>query len=100
MERVFLLHPTVVDFKGKKLIHVEIPLSRAENVTENRVELILNLIMKNEAITTNEIARTLSVTRRAVAPDMEWLKEKGWLKRIGADKGGRWEIAEHKKSEV
>ena len=43
-------------------------------------------------ISTESIAAFLKITRRTVARDIEKLKEKGVLIRIGHDKGGHWKI--------
>jgi ATP-dependent DNA helicase RecG len=53
---------------------------------------ILQLVQENSFITTTEMADKLSLTRRAIAKQIEKLKREGKLKRIGPDKGGRWEI--------
>ena len=63
-----------------------------ENVTENREALIIKLITENENITTTEIAKILNVVRRTVARDIENLKAKGIINRIGSDKGGYWKV--------
>ena len=54
---------------------------------------ILQLVQENSVITTTEMADKLNITRRAIAKQIEKLKREGKLKRIGPDKGGRWEIS-------
>ena len=46
----------------------------------------------NSNITTTEIAEMLNISRRAVAKQIAKLKEQNIIKRIGADKGGHWEV--------
>ncbi len=53
---------------------------------------ILNLMQENNTITTEELAQILGISRRAVAKQIAKLKEQNKLKRIGAAKGGYWQI--------
>jgi ATP-dependent DNA helicase RecG len=62
------------------------------NVTDNRIDSLLNLINKNNKITTQKLADILGVSRMTIARDIEYLKGKGMLERIGPDKGGFWKI--------
>jgi predicted HTH transcriptional regulator len=38
------------------------------------------------------MAKKLGVTRRTIARDIEELKSKGFIERIGSDKTGHWQI--------
>jgi len=51
-----------------------IPFNDTEDVTE----------------TTSSLAQKAGVSRRTIARDMEVLKEKGYVVRIGPDNGGHW----------
>ena len=46
----------------------------------------------NQEITIQEISRRLNKTTRAVEMQLNSLKEKNMIKRIGPDKGGNWEV--------
>ena len=63
-----------------------------DNVTDKRWELILQLIKANNNISTSEIAKKTNVTKRTVLRDIELLKQKGVLSRIGPAKGGHWVV--------
>jgi len=63
-----------------------------ENVTENREQSILNLILTNKYITTTKLAQLLNVNRRTIARDIESLKNQDKLIRVGGDKGGYWDV--------
>lgn len=52
----------------------------------------LDLIRINNRITAKEIAESLSVSLRQGERIMATLKEKGFIKRIGSNKSGHWEI--------
>ena len=80
---------------GKVLNDVEKPSDVVENVVENKenvVENILASISKNSTISTKELAAMCSLSERQVQRIMTKLKEQGVIRRIGPDKGGRWEI--------
>ena len=80
---------------GKDLNDVEKTSDVVENVAENKknvVENILARISKNSTISTKELAAMCSLSERQVQRIMTKLKEQGVIRRIGPDKGGRWEI--------
>lgn len=58
---------------------------------------ILELMKQNPAITTTELAQLLNISRRAIAKQTALLKEKGFIRRIGPDKGGHWEVLNDEK---
>ena len=43
-------------------------------------------------MTTQEMAKKLGISRRAVAKQIARLQEDNIIRRVGADKGGHWEI--------
>jgi len=63
-----------------------------EKSVEKPVEKILDLIRKDNTITSAEIVRRTGLTRRGVEWQITRMKQSGHLKRIGPDKGGRWEV--------
>jgi ATP-dependent DNA helicase RecG len=63
-----------------------------ENVTEKREFQILKILQSNQTMTTSELAEKFNVSRRTIARDIENLKRKHKLKRIGSDKSGYWEV--------
>ena len=58
----------------------------------DRAEKILDLIIENNKITASEIAKYMEVTKRTILRDIEKLKDKNLLERIGSEKGGYWKI--------
>jgi len=59
---------------------------------EKTVEKIISLIKENVKITQEELSVKTGLTRRGVEWNLQQLKEKGILKRVGPDKGGHWKI--------
>lgn len=55
---------------------------------------ILELIRKDAQITTVVMAEELGISKRAVIKQTNKLQETGRLKRVGAAKGGHWEVIE------
>ena len=79
----------------KDLNDVAKPSDVVENVVENKenvVENILASISKNSTISTKKLAAMCSLSERQIQRIMTKLKEQGVIRRIGPDKGGRWEI--------
>ena len=75
---------------------------RRENVGETSGECrenvgktsgkILELIKANPEITIPEIAFIIGISDRSIERNLQKLQEQNILKRIGANKGGHWEI--------
>lgn len=55
-------------------------------------EEIIRLIQGNNRITTQIMADTLGLTKRAILKQIDKLKKRGILKRVGPAKGGYWKI--------
>ena len=63
-----------------------------EKIVEKTVEKMIFLIKGNSNITQIELSKKMGLTRRGVEWNLKKLKEKGLLRRVGADRGGFWEI--------
>jgi len=55
---------------------------------------ILRYLKENPEATIVELSELLDITDRAVKKNLTKLKNEGRLKRIGPDRGGRWEVGE------
>lgn len=60
-------------------------------VTVNQ-QKILDEIKENPFVTQEELAQIIGLSRKSIIQNMKKLQENGLLKRIGADKNGRWEV--------
>ena len=60
-------------------------------VTVNQ-QKILDVIKENPFVTQEELAQIFGLSRKSIIQNMKKLQENGLLKRIGADKNGRWEV--------
>jgi ATP-dependent DNA helicase RecG len=54
--------------------------------------LIIELIKSNDKISRSEMAEKLNLTEGSLRHHLEYLKNKGFIRREGADKGGKWVI--------
>jgi len=57
-------------------------------------EQIIELVRLNGSITTEKLGEALGITKRAILKQIDKLKGKGRLRRIGPTKSGHWEIIE------
>jgi ATP-dependent DNA helicase RecG len=65
---------------------------KVSNPNPQRHNQLLESLKANAVLTIPELARLSGVAQRTIARDLEILKNAGFLKRIGPDKGGRWEV--------
>ena len=79
----------IVIFKKKELLKDTEKVG--EKVGENEVK-IYSLISQDNNITYAELANKIGITEKSIYINIEKLKQKGLLKRIGPAKGGHWEI--------
>ena len=71
---------------------VNVPENIPEDVPENRKSIIVSLIRENKTITMDEMAERCKVNVKTVKRDIEYLKQKGIIVRIGPDRGGYWRV--------
>ena len=55
-------------------------------------EIIFDLIKQNPQLTLENLAQETGLTFKGVEWNVNRLKAKGLIKRVGPDKGGHWEI--------
>ncbi|MGD0234560.1 MAG: helix-turn-helix domain-containing protein [Syntrophorhabdales bacterium] len=65
-----------------------------QKTTQKTVQKIIALIRQNPEITRQELAMELEITDSGVKYHLKKMQDKGLLHRVGADKGGYWEIVE------
>ena len=65
-----------------------------EHVNEhvNRQTKILSILKKNPSLTLEQLAKNTSISMATLRRDMKILKEMNYIKRIGSDKSGYWEV--------
>ena len=63
-------------------------------------ERILELVRENSRITFSEMVSRLDISRSAIQKHIARLKDEQRLRRIGPDKGGRWEVVGHDELDI
>lgn len=90
-----------IDSKTGRLIKADVTKNVIDNVIDTisrelteRQRIIIGLLpfddTGNVTETTSSLAQKTGVTRRTIARDMDVLREKGYVVRIGPDNGGWW----------
>lgn len=74
----------------KRYEHIDWKASSVQ--VEKSSEKILRIMSEQPTITTALIAQKIGISTRAVDKQIAKLKASGRLQRIGADKGGHWEV--------
>lgn len=78
----------------KRSMEQDVIGDKSDNVTDvtDRQHAIIDLVKEHTNITTTQMAERLGVTKRTILRDIEALKGKGLITRIGSEKTGYWEI--------
>ena len=71
-------------------------LKGSQKNSQKNSQKIIALITENSYITTKEMADSLGITSRTVANHLRQLQEQKFIRRVGPDKGGHWEIVKEK----
>lgn len=61
---------------------------------EKSKEKILNLITKNLTITTIQLSEIIGLSVAGIEKNLRQMKKNNQIRRIGAKKGGHWEVIE------
>jgi len=61
---------------------------------QKSLQKTLSLIADNPYITAQQIADKIGITRVGVAKQLKKLQEQGFIRRIGPDKGGHWDVSQ------
>ena len=65
----------------------------SDNIKLTKAEKrIINIIIQNPHITTNQLCKQATVSSTTVSRSIKKLKDIGYIKRIGSDRDGYWEI--------
>ncbi|RPH33046.1 MAG: HTH domain-containing protein [Bacteroidales bacterium] len=62
------------------------------DTSEKTSEKIIELIRTNKFITIKELAESIGISNRSIERNIKKLQNENKLKRVGADKGGHWEL--------
>jgi len=85
-EKVIKTHQEVIE----KVIEKAVALN--EKLTENRISII-KLIIENPYISKSELSKHVGISENSISRNIEAMRDK-YLRRVGPNKGGFWEIIE------
>lgn len=72
-------------------------VDKSKKTVEKTVEKILKLIENNPQITQTELSNLTKLSIRGIEWNLNKLKERGLIERVGPDKGGYWRVLRDKK---
>ena len=96
--------PKIIETYGKeaftfreKSIVVTVPLQRIKKVgnkkgLNSRRQKIITEMRDNPNITTSELHQILGISETAVENNLTFLKENGYVERVGSKKTGYWKV--------
>jgi ATP-dependent DNA helicase RecG len=64
---------------------------RGEKLSENR-QKILNAMRENPGVSQAELVEIVGIVSTNIEKNIKYLKDNGWIRRIGPAKGGYWEV--------
>jgi ATP-dependent DNA helicase RecG len=85
----------VIFYRPKSTVpvaHEKASQKASQKTSQKTSQKIMELIMADPSITIESLARNLGITDRAIKMQIQNLKKKGLIQRIGPDKGGYWQI--------
>ncbi|HAM35227.1 MAG TPA: transcriptional regulator [Elusimicrobia bacterium] len=62
-----------------------------DNLTDNQ-RRILELVRASATISARQLAETVGISQRKIQENLARLRSKGFIKRVGPDRGGHWEV--------
>ena len=83
------IHPKAEKEAKKNVVTIE------EKSIQKSIQKTLDLIKQNSIITIAELAQQTGLSEPGIKKHLKKLQQEGYLKRIGPDKGGHWEVVKH-----
>ena len=56
---------------------------------------ILQVLKADSTVAIPAIATIIGVSETAIEKNLSWLRENGYIRRIGGARGGHWEVLKH-----
>jgi len=88
-----ILFEVTTFFKAIFYRNPEYSLKATQKTREKTRERILRIIRENPMITVLELAQKLEISPKGIEWNLTKAKKEGLLRRVGPDKGGRWEVS-------
>jgi len=68
---------------------VNVKVTVKVNVNQQK---IIDAVKQNSFVTLQELSDIVGIAKKNISANMKKLQENGFIKRIGSDKNGRWEV--------
>ena len=68
-----------------------------EKLGENR-RRIISMMIQNPSVTTFDLVAGIGISQTAIENNITWLRSHGYVRRVGPDKGGHWEVIDKMES--
>ena len=78
--------------KTGRVLENDLENDGSQKSSQKSSQKIIELVKNNLEITTQQIADSIGISRRAVAKQIAKLQADGKIERVGPDKGGHWII--------
>ena len=85
-------HPVSNEIQGDKGTEIRGSEKTSEKLSEKTSEKILRILKQSPEMTIGQSSSAIGITTRSIERNLKKLKETGRLRRVGPDKGGRWEV--------
>lgn len=73
-------------------VRENVSFKNSEKTVDKTVEKIIALLVQNPEITQNELQLATGLSRRGVEWNIQKLKARGIIERIGPNNGGYWKV--------
>lgn len=89
----FMLDVILKEVEKNVAIQNRVTVKVTQKVTVNQ-EKIMQAVKEKPYITQTELAKIVGISAKSIKENMKKLQAQGLIRRIGADKNGRWEVVE------
>ena len=72
--------------------NVSVPKEKSRVILNNTQAIIVDILRKNREATFDEISKLMGVSRKTIMRNIKFLKDNGFLERIGGRKEGYWKL--------
>jgi predicted HTH transcriptional regulator len=97
--------PYIVDLYGREsfkflgcairvILKFDTDIETTKKTTKKTTDKIIEAIVKNPNVSASELVESLHLTLHGINWNLKKLKEQNKIRRVGADKGGYWEVIE------
>lgn len=72
--------------------NVSVPKAKSRVILNNTQAIIVDILRNNREATFDELSKIMGVSRKTIMRNIKFLKDNGFLERIGGQKEGYWKL--------